>query len=77
MARDTDFKQNLCADMQGFRMHAAVRGTDERQALEQLCRYITRPVLANDRVETSAAGLGHQLRHQPAPAVQSAHLAMS
>ena len=29
---------------------------DDRQALEQLCRYITRPALANDRVQTNAAG---------------------
>ena len=31
-------------------------GADDRQALEQLCRYITRPALANKRVQTSAAG---------------------
>ena len=30
---------------------------DDRQALEQLCRYITRPALANERVQTNAAGL--------------------
>ncbi len=29
---------------------------DDRQALEQLCRTITRPALANDRVQTNAAG---------------------
>ena len=29
---------------------------DDRQALEQLCRYITRPALANERVQTNAAG---------------------
>lgn len=29
---------------------------DDRQALEQLCRYITRPALANDRVQCNAAG---------------------
>ena len=29
---------------------------DDRQALEQLCRYITRPALANERVQTHAAG---------------------
>lgn len=29
--------------MQGFSLHAAVRcDADDRQALEQLCRYITR-----------------------------------
>jgi hypothetical protein len=42
--RQTGFKQDLCADMHGFSLHAAVRcGADDRQALEQLCRYITRP----------------------------------
>ncbi len=29
---------------------------DDRQALEQLCRYINRLALANERVQTSAAG---------------------
>ena len=44
MPRDADFKQHLCADIDGFSLHAAVRcGADDRQALEQLCRYITRP----------------------------------
>ena len=43
--------------MQGFSRHAAVRcGADERQALEQLSRYITRPALANERVQCNAAG---------------------
>ena len=57
MPRDADFKQPLCADIQGFSLHAAVRcGADDRQALEQLCRYITRPALANERVQTNAAG---------------------
>jgi hypothetical protein len=57
MPRDTDFKQTLCADIAGFSLHAAVRcGADDRQALEQLCRYITRPALANERVQTNAAG---------------------
>ena len=37
--------------------HAAVRcDADERQRLEQLCRYITRPALANERVQINAAG---------------------
>ncbi|MCE2661183.1 MAG: transposase [Rubrivivax sp.] len=57
MPRETDFKQHLCADIDGFSLHAAVRcGADDRQALEQLCRYITRPALANERVQTNAAG---------------------
>ena len=38
-------------------MHAAVHcAADERQRLEQLCRYITRPALANERVQCNAAG---------------------
>ncbi len=57
MPRETDFEQPLCADIDGFSLHAAVRcGADDRQALEQLCRYITRPALANERVQTNAAG---------------------
>ncbi len=57
MPRDADFKESLCADIDGFSLHAAVRcGGDDRQALEQLCRYITRPALANERVQTNAAG---------------------
>ena len=57
MPRETEFKQNLCADIDGFSLHAAVRcGAEDRQALEQLCRYITRPALANERVQTNAAG---------------------
>ena len=47
MPRETDFKQTLCADSNGFSLHAAVRcGADDRQALEQLCRNITHPALA-------------------------------
>ena len=30
-------------------------GADDRQALEQLCRCITRPALANERAQTNAA----------------------
>ena len=41
----------------GLTLHAAVRcAANDRQALEQLCRYITRPALANERVQTNAAG---------------------
>lgn len=55
MPREADFNQNLCADMQGFSLHAAVRcGADDRKALEQLCRYIIRPAPANERVLCNA-----------------------
>ena len=41
----------------GCSLHAAVRcAADVRLALEQLCRYVTRPALANERVQISAAG---------------------
>ena len=57
MPRDTDFKQNLCADMQGFSLQAAVRcDADDPQALEQLCRYIIRPAPADEGVQCDAAG---------------------
>lgn len=57
MPRETGFKQDLCADIDCFSLHAAERcGADERQALEQLCRYITRPALTNERVQCKAAG---------------------
>ena len=57
MPREKDFKHPLCADIDGFSLHAAVRcAAEDRQALEQLCRYITRPALANERVQTNAAG---------------------
>ena len=54
---EMDFQQTLCAGMQGLSLQSAVRcGTDNRQALEQLCRYITRPALTNEHVQTIAAG---------------------
>ena len=50
-------QQSLCADVDGFSLHAAVRsGADDRQALEQRCGYITRPAVVNERVQTNAAG---------------------
>jgi hypothetical protein len=57
MPRDAARAQELCADHQGFSLHAAVRcDADERQRLEQLCRYVTRPALANERVQIASAG---------------------
>ena len=57
MPRDAARAQALCADEQGFSLHAAVRcGADDRQALEQLCRYITRPALSDERVQLNTAG---------------------
>jgi hypothetical protein len=49
--------QGLCANSQGFSLHAAVRrGAGQRKTLERLCRYITRPALADDRVQVKASG---------------------
>ena len=60
--REAGFKQTLCADINGFSLHAAVRcGADDRQALEQLCRYITRP--APPSIERpGTTGRGDRLR---------------
>ncbi len=55
---DSDYERKpLCANEQGFSLHAAVRcHANERLKLERLCRYITRPALANDRVKINAKG---------------------
>ncbi len=55
--RDADFKQRLCADIDGFSLHTTVRcGADDRPALEKRCRYITHPTLVNEHLQTDAAG---------------------
>ena len=47
----------LCANLHGFGLHAAVRwGADQRQQLENLCRYIARPAIANERLKRNRAG---------------------
>jgi hypothetical protein len=49
-------RQPLCADIDGFSLHAAVRvEAHDRKRLEQLCRYITRPALSDERVQLNAA----------------------
>ena len=48
---------DLCAAAQGFSLHAAVRcGAHQRKELERLCRTITRPAIANERVKRDGAG---------------------
>ena len=39
-----------------YERHRPEQAADERQALEQLCRTITRPALANERVQINSAG---------------------
>ncbi len=57
MPREDWVRQPLCADIDGFSLHAAVRvEAHDRKRLEQLCRYITRPALSDERVQLNAAG---------------------
>ena len=56
-ARDEKKTRALCADAHGFSLHAGVRcGTHQRKELERLCRYITRPAIANERLGRDGAG---------------------
>ena len=56
-SRAAPSSQALCANAHGFSLHAAVRcGTDQRKELEHLCRYITRPAIANERLKRNRAG---------------------
>ena len=46
-----------CADAHGFSLHAGVRcGAHQRKQLERLCRYITRPAIANERLGRDDTG---------------------
>ena len=45
------------ADAHGFSLHAGVRcGAHQRKKLERLCRYITRPAIANERLKRDGSG---------------------
>jgi hypothetical protein len=56
MPREDRARQPLCADIDGFSLHAAVRvEAHDRKRLEQLCRYITRPALSDERVQINTA----------------------
>ena len=61
-------KKKLCADLDGFSLHAAVRvsasGTGARDRLERLCRYVTRPPLTQDRLSLTGEGdVVYRFRH--------------
>lgn len=57
MPRESPARQALCADFDGVSLHAAVRvQAHDRNRLEQLCRYIARPALSDERVQINAAG---------------------
>lgn len=50
-------RQPLCADIDGFGLHAAVRvEAHDRKRLQQLCRCITRSALSDERIMLNAAG---------------------
>ena len=56
-SRAADSTQPGCVNAHGFSLHAAVRcGAHQRKELERLCRYITRPAIANERLKRNRAG---------------------
>ena len=55
--RAAPMTQPLCASAHGFSLHAGVRcAAEQRSELEHLCRYITRPAIANGRLSVNHAG---------------------
>ena len=49
-AHRSRISSQLCANAHGFSLHAGVRcEADDRQGIEQLARYITRPAAVYDR----------------------------
>jgi hypothetical protein len=66
MPREAAARQPLCADIDGFSLHAAVRReANDRKWLEQVCRYITRPALSDERVQRNATGQVELKRKTP------------
>jgi hypothetical protein len=56
-SRPAPITQQRCANAHGFSLHAGVRcDADQRQGLEHLYRYITRPAIANERLSVNRAG---------------------
>ena len=49
---------NLCAEFEGFSLHAATRiRSHDRDTLEHLCRYISRPLFSGESLALDSAGL--------------------
>ena len=49
--------RELCANAEGFSLHAGVHcEANDRQGIEQLCRYITRPAISNERLAVNRDG---------------------
>lgn len=56
-AQPEPFASTLLAKQPGFSLHAAtVCEASQRDKLEKLCRYITRPAIANERLSTNERG---------------------
>jgi hypothetical protein len=56
-SRAADSTQPGCVNAHGFSLHAAVPcRAHQRKELERLCRYITRPAIANERLKRNPAG---------------------
>ncbi|WP_428142312.1 transposase [Bradyrhizobium sp.] len=57
LVRDEKATAGLCAEAHDFSLHAGVRcAAHQRKELERLCRYITRPAIANERLKRDGAG---------------------
>jgi hypothetical protein len=56
MPRDADFKQHLRADIDGFSQTACIAGWRSAGTRPLPGRYITRPAVAKERVQTNTAG---------------------
>ena len=55
--REAHRTRELCANASGFSLHAGVHCVaNDRQGIEQLCRYITRPAIANERLSINRDG---------------------
>ena len=73
--RDEKTMPARCAEAHGFSLHAAscVVGRISAKALERLCRYITRPAIANERLARNGAGdVVLQLKRRARPLCQTA-----
>jgi len=56
-AQPEPFASTLLAEQPGFSLHAATCcEANQRDKLEKLCRYITRPAIANERLSTNERG---------------------
>jgi hypothetical protein len=67
----------LCFASRGFSLHAATRiSADNRQGLEQLCRYVARPALAAGRlriIDTDQLSFALKRPGQTAPLISCSH----